>query len=316
MMEKYKILRGVSDNNGTGSLFNIPLFLENKIDEMGIMVGFDGDIEQIDQLVNFLFTIDNKTIKVYNTTNTDKFRNIIQQNFSVSWGDGELSKDGLSLNGELEHTYLKNGKYEIKVSLDTPWSNEVIVKFISIPEINPNIIENSLGTFTILNIPEYGNTNPTSIDYMNDLDNTENLKDATFRYVGIGGSRLDELKKYGEDKYEGVTIGSDDVGEYTGYTFEYINNGNTMTLYYRDYSDNVTMITGSTVGFNREEIFDTMLTRNEHFLGFVDDPSIFSDVFVERGKQGVMEKNLRLSEIDNIGELVIYGNGFFKIRKQ
>ena len=49
---------------------------------------------------------------------------------------------------------------------------------------------------------------------------------------------------------------------------------------------------------------------------FIDEPTIFSDIFVERGKQGVLEKTLRLSEIDNIGELNIYGNGYFNIKKQ
>jgi len=43
---------------------------------------------------------------------------------------------------------------------------------------------------------------------------------------------------------------------------------------------------------------------------------IYSDIFVERGKQGVLEKSLRLSELDNTGELNIYGNGYFNIRKQ
>jgi hypothetical protein len=59
-----------------------------------------------------------------------------------------------------------------------------------------------------------------------------------------------------------------------------------------------------------------MLTRNEHFLGFVEQPTVYSDVFVERGKQGVMENNLRLGEIDNMGELSVYGNKFFTIKKQ
>ena len=43
---------------------------------------------------------------------------------------------------------------------------------------------------------------------------------------------------------------------------------------------------------------------------------IYSDIFVERGKMGVSEFNLRLSEIDNLGELDIYGNGFFNVQKQ
>jgi hypothetical protein len=75
-------------------------------------------------------------------------------------------------------------------------------------------------------------------------------------------------------------------------------------------------LTGDTSNYTKEEIFNQMLTRNEHFLGFVEQPTIYSDVFVERGKQGVMENNLRLGEIDNMGELSIYGNGFFNVRKQ
>lgn len=312
MMEKYKILK----HNGNETSFNIPIFLESKIDEMGVMVGFDGEIEQIEQLNNFVYSgyNDSTTIIIYNTTNTDKFRKIINQNFTVSWGDGTFSL--LPINGSVEHTYSQNGTYVIKVKLDTPWTNEEIRKTITVPEPIVDNFNNSLGTFTNLFIPAYSDNQPESINYLNDLDYTDNHKDATFTYIGIGGSRLDELKKYGEDKYEGITIGIDDIGPFTGYTFQYENDDNLMTLYYRDYNEGVTMITGSTVGFKRDEIFDTMLTRNEHFLGFIDDPSVFSDVFVERGKQGVMEKNLRLSEIDNIGELLVYGNGYFKIRKQ
>ena len=76
------------------------------------------------------------------------------------------------------------------------------------------------------------------------------------------------------------------------------------------------MITGNTSGFTREEVFNNAITRNEHFLGFIDDPQVYSDIFVERGRQGVMESNLKLGEIDNMGEMEIYGNGFFKVRKQ
>jgi hypothetical protein len=83
-----------------------------------------------------------------------------------------------------------------------------------------------------------------------------------------------------------------------------------------DYPNGYTMITGTTVGVPKEEVFNKMITRNEHFLGFIDEPTIYSDIFIERGKQSVMEKNLRLSEINNVGELEIYQNGFFSIKKQ
>jgi hypothetical protein len=138
-----------------------------------------------------------------------------------------------------------------------------------------------------------------------------------FIYYAIGGSRIQEKKKYGVNEYDGVTTGTDENGNYSGYTFTYT--GETMTgetLTYRDYTDGYTMITGKTYGFKKEIVFDYLLTRNEHFLGFVDEPRIYSDVFVERGKQGVMELNLRLGEVDNMGELSNYGNGYFKVRKQ
>jgi len=105
-----------------------------------------------------------------------------------------------------------------------------------------------------------------------------------------------------------VTGGIDEIGSYSAYTID--------NLVYKDYSDGYTMITGTTVGFTKEEVFDNLITRNEHFLGFIDEPTIYSDIFVERGKLSVMEYNLRLTEVDNTGELRIYGNGFFNVIKQ
>ena len=314
-MDKYKILFEEETE------YNLPIFLENKLDEMGVMVGFDGEIQQVEQVVNFTYRISGNTVTVYSSSNTDKFRSLVEQNFTVNWGDNTTST--LAVNDSktptqpsVSRTYTNSGYYVITLSLDTPWAKDSIQKKVKVPAINTNVIENQLGTFTTVEIPSYTNMTGQSINYINDLDFTNTTGDTTFRYVGIGGSRLSELKKYGENQYIGITTGSDDIGNYTGYSFTYTNNSDTMVLSYRDYKDNVTMITGSTTGFTQESIFNTMITRNEHFLGFIDEPTIYSDVFVERGKQGVMEKNFRLSEIDNIGELEIYGNGYFNIRKQ
>jgi hypothetical protein len=142
-------------------------------------------------------------------------------------------------------------------------------------------------------------------------------------YLAVGGSRISEKKKYGVNEYDDSTFtyGTTTEGvNWTGYTFTYPITGKTIpteeTLYYVDYVDGYTMITGRTDGFIKEEVLDKLLTRNEHFLGFVDEPRVYSDIFVERGKQGVMELNLRLGEVDNMGELSNYGNGYFKVRKQ
>jgi len=47
---KYEILSGV-----TGTTFQVPIFLEGSVDEMGVMVGFDGEFEQIEQYANFTY---------------------------------------------------------------------------------------------------------------------------------------------------------------------------------------------------------------------------------------------------------------------
>jgi len=142
----------------------------------------------------------------------------------------------------------------------------------------------------------------------------------TISYIGIGSSRLDEKRKYGTSSgYDTTTFtygNTEDNVAYTGYTFTYTGSNTNAILYYRDRADGFTEIAGNTSGYTKEEVFEQTLTRNEHFLGFIEEPRVYSDIFVDRGKQGVSEKNLRLTEIDNLGELSIYGNGFFKVRKQ
>jgi hypothetical protein len=293
----------------TGTTFNLPIYLESTVDEMGVMVGFNGEVEQVEQLVNFSYSgvTNTKQVVVYSTVNPDKFRKIVDQEFTIEWGDGTSGSFPINagiLGTNLPttgHTYSVNGSYDITVKMVKPWTVEKTTKTITVPFKNPTSITNPLGSFS-------GVTMPVEIDYLNDLDYTNNTGHTTFTYMSIGRSRIDEFKKYGSTSYSGITTGTTDGSVWSGYTID--------GLYYRDYSDGYTMITGNTTGYTKEEVFNLVLTRNEHFLGFVDEPTIYSDVFVERGKQGVMEKNLRLGEIDNMGEIDVYGNGYFKVRKQ
>jgi hypothetical protein len=316
---RYEILKQ------TGTSYNLPIFLESSVDEMGVMVGFDGDIEQMEQLVNFSYTQTGSTIQVYSTVNPDKLRKIVEQTYTINWGDGLTS--GLTVNSgvvgqsfpSLSHTYTTSSGYTISITLDAPWTKQKLSKQITVPK--NTTITNPLGSFTGTTVPAYSNLTGQTQNYINDLDITNNTGYTTtgFTYMAVGGSRLDELKKYGSTGYtQTLTSGSSTEGvDWTGYTFTYTGNTTgTTTLQYRDYEDGYTMITGSTTGFTKEEVFNKILTRNEHFLGFIDEPTIYSDLFVERGKQGVMEINLRLGEIDNVGELDIYGNGYFNVRKQ
>jgi hypothetical protein len=294
--------------------FNIPIYLESHTDELGVMVGFDGDIEQVEQLVNFSYKQSDKTITIYNTVNSNKLRKIVEQTFTINWGDGTTSAIPINM-GEInsqipsvEHTYSISSGYTITISLDSPWSTQKTSKYVIVP--SEYSVTNPFGTFTSVAVPAYSNLTGQTQNYLTDLDYTNNTGYTTsgYTYLAIGGSKISTLKLYGSNTYSGVTIGKDTIGNYSAYTID--------GQYYKDYSDGYTLITGTTVGFTKEEVFNKLITRNEHFLGFVDEPTIYSDVFVERGKQNVMEKNFRLCEIETIGELEVYQNEYFIIKKQ
>jgi hypothetical protein len=151
-----------------------------------------------------------------------------------------------------------------------------------------------------------------------------------YTFVAITKSRLSEMVLYGGgysntvNLTDFITTTDNQTIHGTGYTID--------NLKYLDSTDGVVYVLGTvpnyfadipsgyshsnTTQFVTEYVINKMLTRNEHFLGFIEEPTIYSDVFVERGKQGVMENNFRLGEIENTGELTIYGNKYFNIKKQ
>lgn len=309
------IWNGSSWSGLTGSLnqsYNLPIFLDANADEMGVMSSFDGNIEQVEQLCNFSYTQSGSIVTVYNTVNPDKLRKIVEQNYTIDWGDGTTGS--LAVNSgvlysnlpSVSHTYTGTTNYTITVSLLSPWTTQKVSKIVTIPQ---NIsVPNPMGTFTGMTIPAYSNLTGQTQDYLNNLDYTNNTGYTTFSYMAIGGSKIGEFVNYGGTLMSGVTSGSFSGSLYTGYTID--------NLYYMDLADGYTMITGTTSAFTKEEVYNKVITRNEHFIGFIDDPTVYSDIFVERGKQGIMEPNLRLGEIDNMSELDVYGNGYFNIKKQ
>ena len=293
-VDKYKLLYN------SGTTYNIPLYLNASADELGVMVGFDGDIEQVEQLVNFTYTQTGNTITVTNSVKTDKLRDIVNQTYMIDFGDGSIS--GITAdNSSLIYTYMSSGTYDVKIKFSSPWEEKETIKKITVPE--DLSMPNPLGTFSGVTLPS-----GVTQDYLYDYDYTSGYTGYTeFKYIAFGKSKIDETYNYGSSEFTGET-GVDNNGNYSGYTID--------NFYYRDYEDGYTMVTGTTSGFTKEEVFNTVLTRNEHFIGFVDEPTIYSDIFIERGRLGVMEKNFRLSEVDSIGELNVYGNKFFNITKQ
>lgn len=303
---KYEILTGrTSEYN-----YQIPIFLETTADEMGIMVGFNGEIEQIEQFCNFTYKGSGNIVTLYNTLNTNRLKTIVESVFSVSWGDGssetiEMPAVYMTELPYAHHVYTEHGTYDIEITVDSPWKVQKIKRTINIP-ISEGSFSTDFGTL-IFTIPYSNPALSQTQQYLEDYRlMTGNTNNTPISFLAVGKSRLDEYRKYGTTNEYTAEVAI--TGDYTGYTID--------GLYYMDYPDEYTYIIGSTSDFTHEEIYNGMITRDEQLIGFIDLPQIYSDVFIERGKQSVMERNLRLGEIDSVGELEIYGSGFFKVKKQ
>jgi len=254
-----------------------------------------------------------RSIRIYNTVNTNQLRRIIDSVFTVSWGDGNTSQIAMPTIDDVnlpyaDHTYTSDGEYQIEITVVSPWKVERLKRTINIPLLD-NDYPTDLGTLCF----EVPYSDPTWYQNQNYLQDYRELTGATenseISFLAIGKSRIDEFQLYGSSQYSGVTIFTTGSGYVvTGYTID--------GLFYMDYEDGYTHITGNTSSYYQDEIYQGMITRDEHLIGFIDTPQISSDIFVERGKQSVMERNLRLGELDSTGEMDIYGSGFFKIRKQ
>jgi len=69
-------------------------------------------------------------------------------------------------------------------------------------------------------------------------------------------------------------------------------------------------------GFNNTNSSLSAITKEEYLMNIIDEPKVNNDVFIERGNTSVMDRHIRLSEIDTMEDLELYGNGYFNIEKQ
>ena len=204
------------------------------------------------------------------------------------------------------------GQTMVKKEIRTPFTNIVAP--------NPN------GTaFFIPQGGSWANT-PISYDYIfsGDAVNTvaaqtsNNYLTVPFQISGISKSRLTELQLYGPNQYELFTpvIANGQIwgnifvtaSTYTGYTIQGIN--------YYDYIDGTTNYFQDSSGFTNQNLTAEPITKNETLIKAVDQPQIQTDVFVERGKNSAYERVQRLGEVDNIGDMINYGYGFFNVEEK
>jgi hypothetical protein len=317
-----------SGPNGTSLLTNlsVPILLRQTAVDAGYYSPFDGAVLQKDVVTNFLFSSTTSQPYVWNVYNTsDQFQKFLDLSaYKVDWGDG-TPKETITTYApnSITHTYPSATKeYTITLEQTNPWGVTKVSKKINVPFTNV-IIYNPNGECFFM--PSKGNWvgTPVSYDYIFSGDAVNEVSAQTsnnyvtipFTVSGITKSRINELALYGSPKFQvGVPVISngqiwgaisDMNSVFTAYTITEVN--------YYDYSDGTTIFFQKSSGLTSNNLTSTPITKDEVLLKVVDQAQVQTNVFVERGKNSAYERIMRLGEVDNLGDMINYGYGFFNV---
>lgn len=317
--------------NGSSLLtgLTVPILITQTAVDTGYYSPFDGAVLQKDVVANFIFSSTTTNPYVYNIYNTSsEFQKFLDlSSYKVDWGDGSPKQTitGYTPNS-LSHTYpVANAQYIISLEQTNPWGITRVSKTITTPY--------SLVTPTNPNgeaffIPAGGNWvgTPVSYDYIFSGDAVNEVSAQTsvnyvtvpFTVSGLTKSSITDLALYGSVMYQvGVPVikngqiwgaVTDMNPLYTAYT---INNVN-----YYDYVDGTTIFFEPSSGFTENNLTQVPITKEEVLLKVMDQPQIQTNIFIERGKNSAYERIQRLGEVDNLGDMINYGYGFFNVEKK
>lgn len=305
--------------NGTSSLtgLTIPILLTQDCLDMGYYSIFDGAIQQKETALNYVFSANSKyEYCIYNTSVLNSHTK--ESEYNIYWGDNTKIEPMTTVKSC--HTYPEtNATYVIRLEQKNNFGTNLISKTITIPFDKDKVSNNPNGTVEF--IPSGGpwKDSPISYDYIftgdTGMDINDYLYDANIIVTGYTKSNLDELSLYGTKTFEiGLEV------KKNGKTYGKVTNiNNSLTAYtiqdinYVDYPFGVTTFEVIKKGLDKQTTILSAITKNEALLKSVDDVQIFSNVFVERGKNSGYEKVQRLGEVKTLQDMEKYGYGYFKL---
>lgn len=305
--------------NGTSSLtgLTIPILLTQDCIDIGYYSEFDGAIQQKETVLNYVFSASSEyEYCIYNTSILSSYTK--GSEYEIYWGDN--SKVEPMIGVKSCHTYPKtNAKYVIKLTQKNNFGTNIISKTITIPFDKDKRSADPDGT--VVFIPSGGpwKYSPISYDYIftgdTGMDIEDYIYDGNVKVTGYTKSNLIELALYGKTPYiDGFDVFKD--GSFYG---KVTNTTDSFTAYtiqdikYVDYPFGITTFEANSKGLTKETIKLAPITKNEALLKSVDEVQIFSNVFVERGKNSGYEKVQRLGEVKTLQDMEKYGYGYFKL---
>ena len=301
----------------------IPIVLLESINDIGYYSEFDGFVLQKDIITNFVYSgnpFNQYEINLYNTSGDIMVSYLSESTYFIDWGDGTAQQQLTSQN--ITHIYPNTpDTYTIILSGSNMFGTTVINREVYLPTTGATIA-NPFGN--VVFTPQGGNWSgiSTSYDYIftGDSENniqsqiTSNFVPIPYQITGYTTSRLQDLRRWGPSQYNLNTVFKNnqpygqvtDINtDYTAYTINgvsYYDLNNLKTLYIIESS-----------GLTSNSIVAEKITKDELLMDFVMAPEIITDVYIQRGKYSAFENLQRLGEVDNIGDLMRYGYGYYKI---
>lgn len=328
-----EILSGGTNGDSLLTDLSVPIFLSENYVDIGYYSVFDGAITQKDTMLNFLFTGDTSNpyrVYFFNTSDVEFKKYLEFSNYFVDWGDGSPIQTITSVAPNYyQHNYSSSGTYTITMSGLSPWGYNIVVKDFTVP-VTDIVISNPEGIAYF--VPAGGSWSATPIQYSYIFsgdavcENTVPCCQFTpipFVVSGYTQSTLNDLTQYGpkgdpsrlagkfkpnvfvtgSSGAQGIVYSPVPNSLFTAYTVNDID--------YYDYVDGTTIFVVQSSGCT--DLHCSAITKNEVLLNVVFDAEVQSNIFIERGKNSALERIQRLGEIDNMGDLVNYGYGFFNI---
>ena len=324
-----QVLSGGTDGSSLLTGVTIPILFRQTAVDFGYYSPFDGAVLQKDVVANFIFSSTTTNPYVYNIYNTSSdFQKFLElSNYILNWGDGTPDQIITTYTpNSISHTYpVAKAKYIITLKQTNPWGVTKVQKTITTP-YSDVVINNPNGEAFF--IPAGGNwfETPISYDYIFSGDavnvvsaqTSNNFTTVPYTVSGLTKSKLNELSMYGPNKFQvGVPVIKN--GQIWGAV---TNTATTFTAYtvnsvdYYDYIDGTTIFFEQSSGFTENNLTSRPITKEESLIKVVDQPQIQTDVFVERGKNSAYERIQRMGEVDNLGDMINYGYGFFNVEKK
>lgn len=324
------VLSGGTNGDSILTGLTIPIVLTENINDIGYYSVFDGNLLQSDVVNNFIFSAETFfpfRIYFYNTSQKN-YKNFLKlSSYTVDWGDGTPPLIITQFSPYyVYHDYLNPGKYKITLTQKNPWGVNTVIKNVTIPFSDVTITNPNGTAYFTSNIGSWSAT-PISYNFIfsGDSENninaqaTENYLNVPFYITGETKSRITELSQYGPQPYiqnKAVFDGSNNffgmidsiTPDYTGYTIQ--------STKYLDLSDGKTLFFSLSSGLTSSWMVEEPITKDEALMNIVSSPAVQSDIYIERGKNSVLERIQRLGEINSVGDLTIYGYGFFNFKNE